>query len=199
MMADDNAPNPAPAPAPVPAPAPAPVPAPAPAPAPVPAPAPAPVPAPAPAPIPEYTLADETGTVDETSLGEMAQHLRAAGLDGQAAQQRVSEFANAVKTVNARRAEAAAKQAEAALRADPEFGGDNFDRTMASAREAVEVLGGEELLAELDATGLGNSVGLLKALAKLAQSGVIKGKFVAGGTATDGEKSIADMLYGGSK
>jgi|SRR5690606_756010 len=199
MMADDNAPNPVPAPAPESAPAPAPVPAPAPAPAPVPAPAPASAPAPAPAPIPEYTLADETGIVDETSLSEMAQHFRAAGIDGQVAQQRVAEFANAVKTVNARRAEAEAKKAEAALRADPEFGGDNFDRTMASAREAVEVLGGKELLAELDATGLGNSVGLLKALAKLAQSGVIKGKFVAGGTATDGEKSIADMLYGGSK
>lgn len=198
-MADDNAQNPAPAPAPESAPAPVPAPAPASAPVPAPAPAPVPAPAPAPAPIPEYTLADESGVVDETSLSEMAQHFRAAGIDGQTAQQRVAEFANAVKTVNARRAEAAAKAAEAALRADPEFGGDNFDRTMASAREAVEVLGGKELLAELDATGLGNSVGLLKALAKLAQSGVIKGKFVAGGTAIDGDKSIADMLYGGSK
>ncbi len=127
----------------------------------------------------------------------MAKHFRAQGMDQATAQANVANFANAVKTVQERQKAAQAKTAAEELKKDPEFGGENTKKTLADAKEAVLALGGEELLTELDAAGLGNSVGLLKALAKLSRSGLIRGKFVAGGTASGGDKGTADVLYGG--
>jgi len=127
----------------------------------------------------------------------MAQAAHRAGMAQDQFAQQVASLNHALGVVQGRANQAAVARAEAALKADPDFGGANYDKTLSDAKATVEALGGQELLAEIDASGLGNSPALIKALAKLARSGVVKGSFVAGGNARDGERSLADLLYGG--
>lgn len=169
----------------------------APAPAPAAAPAAAPAPA-APQPPADYTLtAPEGVSFDDTTVAEIKASLRQAGASQEQAQAAFAAYANGVKTVNERAAQAARAAAEKALRADPEFGGENYERTLADAKGVVAALGGEDLAKELEATGLGNSPALIKTLAKLAREGLSGGKFVAGGHARNAEQSLPSLLYGG--
>lgn len=168
--------------------------------APAPAAAPAVAPAtPAPAPVPaDYALTLPEGvSFDDASLAEMKAAFKAAGLTQEQAQERASGFATALKTVNDRNAQAARAAGAAALRADPEFGGEHFEKTLADAKAAAVALGGDALLAELDSTGLGNSPAIVKMFARLAREGVAGGKFVAGGHARNAEQSLPSLLYGG--
>lgn len=164
-----------------------------------PAPAAAPAPAPAAPVVPaDYTLQLPEGvTFDDATIGEIKAALKQAGATQEQAQAHVAAFASSVKTVNDRAAQAARAAGEAALRADPEFGGENFDRTLADAKATVVALGGEDALAELDKTGLGNSPALIKVFAKLARHGLAGGKFVAGGHARNAEQTLPSLLYGG--
>ena len=163
-------------------------------------PAPAAAPAAAPAPVvpADYTLQLPEGvTFDDATIGEIKAALKQAGATQEQAQAHVAAFASSVRTVNDRAAQAARAAGEAALRADPEFGGENFDRTLADAKATVVALGGEDALKELDKTGLGNSPTLIKVFAKLARHGLAGGKFVAGGHARNAEQTLPSLLYGG--
>lgn len=163
-------------------------------------PAPAAAPAAAPAPVvpADYTLQLPEGVAfDDTTIAEIKATLKQAGATQEQAQAHVAAFANSVKTVNERASQAARAAGEAALRADPEFGGENFDRTLADAKATVVALGGEDALKELDKTGLGNSPTLIKVFAKLARHGLAGGKFVAGGHARNAEQTLPSLLYGG--
>lgn len=152
--------------------------------------------APAPAAPADYTLQLD-GVLDADSVAEMKAAFKAAGVSQEQAQAHAAGLERAISTVNERAKAAAAKAAETTLRADPEFGGANYEKTLADAKAAAVALGGEEALKELDASGLGNSPALIKMFAKLAKSGVVKGEFVAGGNARDGgAKSVAAALYG---
>src|SRR5690606_12324592 len=159
-----NEPAAAPAPA---APAPA---APAASPAPAPAAAPAAV-APATAPaapvVPaDYDLSEAEGVLDATSIAEVKAGLKAAEATQEQAAAHVKGLVTAVQTINQRASQAAATRAAEALKADPEFGGANFEKTLADAKATVITLAGEEALKELDETGLGNSPALIRMLAK---------------------------------
>lgn len=179
----------------------------APAPAPVQPAAPAAAPA-APAPVAAATPAAPAAPVnydlsaagfDPEITAGLVEQARAAGLAPDAAAAQAKGLSTFVATINERAARAAVAKADAELRADPEFGGANYDQTLATAKAAAQSLGGDALLAELDRTGLGNSPTLIKALATLAKSGVVKGEFVAGGNARDGgEKPSAAIFYGDS-
>lgn len=149
----------------------------------------------APAEYSEFTL-PEGFTLDDVSKKEITDAARANNLTQEQAQKYVEGLSGSVKTLNDRAAAARRATGEAALRADPEFGGANFDETLKAAQSTVRALGGDALVAELGITGLGNSPELVKALAKLARDGVAGGKFVAGGNARNGgEKSAADILF----
>ena len=192
-VVDTSAPaQPAPAAA-APAPAPAQPAAPAAAPA-----APAPVaaaPAQQPAVPQNYDLSG-AGFDAEVTAGLAAQ-ARAAGLTQEQAAAQAKGLSTFVAQINERATKAAVEKATAELKADPEYGGANFETTLANAKAAAQSIGGDALLAELDRTGLGNSPVLIKTLAKLAKSGLVKGDFVAGGNArSGGEKSLAALLYG---
>lgn len=165
-----------------------------------PEPAAAPAAAPAPTVPADYTLqAPEGVSFDATTVAEFKAALKQAGATQEQAQAHFAAFANSVKTVNERAAQAAAAHAAEVLKADPEFGGENFDRTLADAKATVVALGGDEALKELDATGLGNSPALIRMFAKLAKSGLAGGKFVAGGNARSGGESLPGLLYGSTK
>lgn len=163
-----------------------------------PAAAPAPAAPAAPQPPADYTLTAPEGIAfDDTTIAEIKASLKQAGASQEQAQAAFAAYANGVKTVNERAAQAARAAAEKTLRADPEFGGENYDRTLADAKGVVAALGGEDLAKELEATGLGNSPALIKMFAKLAREGLSGGKFVAGGHARNAEQSLPSLLYGG--
>lgn len=165
--------------------------------------------APAPAPAPEGT-ADPAPLIpsaysfdgidlDSTSLGEFAKHARANKMTQDQAYEAVRGFAESAAVVAQRKEKVALAAAEKALRADPEFGGDKYDGTLKAARDTLDALGGSELVDEADKMGFARSPQLVKALARLAASGVVAGKFIKGGANTGpGERSVAELFYGDS-
>src|SRR5690606_25816921 len=116
---------------------------------------------------PAQYVMPEGVALDSETANELAVQARVAGLSQEQFAQQVaglSQFANLIQT---RATQAAVAKATAELKADPEYGGANFDKTIADAKATVESIGGADLLAELDRTGLGNSPALIKAFAKL--------------------------------
>lgn len=97
------------------------------------------------------------------------------------------------------------------LKNDPEFGGAGFDANLAEAGKTVAEFGGQQLIDDLDATGLGNLPSLNKAflgiskalaaaraeLAQLKAEGSMPGM---GSAASGGPKTLAERMYpGGGK
>src|SRR5690606_5468301 len=133
---------------------------------------------------------------DAEVTAALAEQARAAGLTQEQAAAQAKGLAQFVSAIETRRAESAMKAAEAALRADPEFGGANYDKTLADAKSAAVSLFGEQFLQR---TPLGNDPDFIKGLVKLHRAGLVKGDFVAGGNARDGgEKTTAAIFYGDS-
>lgn len=89
------------------------------------------------------------------------------------------------------------KQWEEEARADPEFGGDNYDPNVALAVKGAEMVLDQNTLRILDETKLGNNVGLLKAFA--AVGATAKEAPVLKGAGAAENLSLADALYGGNK
>lgn len=131
-------------------------------------------------------------------LREIEAAAKQAGWPKEQASNYVKGLTTAHAAIAERQAKAAREAGEKALREDPEFGGDRYEQTLADAKSAVQALGGDALLAELDKTGLGNSPALVKVFANLVKTGVVKGQFVAGGNSrSSGEKSTAAILFDG--
>ncbi len=86
-----------------------------------------------------------------------------------------------------------AKWAEDA-RADKEFGGDNFDANLATAKKALDAYGSKELGDMLRTTGLGNHPEVIRLLVKVGKS-VSEDTFVRGAEATP-QQNAAARLYG---
>jgi len=79
------------------------------------------------------------------------------------------------------------------IKSDKEFGGNNLQTTVKSARGVIDKYGDPEVLALLDTTGLGNNPGVIKMFARI-------GKKVAEDSLVDGspggsKKSLAETMY----
>jgi len=79
------------------------------------------------------------------------------------------------------------------IKSDKEFGGNNLQTTVKSARGVIDKYGDPEVLALLDTTGLGNNPGVIKMFARI-------GKRVAEDSSVDGspagsQKSLAETMY----
>ena len=83
----------------------------------------------------------------------------------------------------------------AELQADKEFGGAKFQETVALANKALTALGSPELLADLNAAGLGNHPGLIRLLAKAGKA-MAEDRSLRGGGETKVHQRPADILYG---
>lgn len=135
---------------------------------------------------------------DMTGLLETAKDLK-LGKDGAqkllnfGAKIRQAWEADAVEAVKAQLA-AYYTQSEAALKADPEFGGDRFQETRTRAQRALRTHGSEELRRELQQTGLIGSAHLVRMLAKIDKAtGEDRAVGSQGQGATEREMSLEAM------
>jgi hypothetical protein len=85
-----------------------------------------------------------------------------------------------------------------AAREDPEYGGANFDTSLAKAKEVATKYGGQEFLSLLSLTGAGNHPQMVAFLNKVAKDLPSEGTPTTGTPTAGGEKSLADKLFGGS-
>lgn len=82
------------------------------------------------------------------------------------------------------------------LKADPDFGGKNFDQTVEGANRVLRQYGDKALVAEIRDLGLDSHPGLVRMLARVARATAedksIDRDVMAGGS---GQKSIAERMY----
>jgi len=84
-----------------------------------------------------------------------------------------------------------------AAKEHPEFGGENFDRSLATAKEVALKYGGNEFLGLLNLTGAGNHPEMIAFLNKVYKDLPHEGSPVTGSPTDTQEKSLADKLFGG--
>ena len=107
------------------------------------------------------------------------------GLDSAKAQKLVEVFA---KGEQARSAKQSAEWV-AAIKADPQMGGEKLQATAKAANAGAKWAGGEKFLAVLESSGLGNHPDVVRAMAKIG--GSLKEDTVAGGSAASTKGSMS--------
>ncbi|WP_454911126.1 hypothetical protein [Stutzerimonas chloritidismutans] len=151
-----------------------------------------------PAPAVEYTdfAVPEGMEMDAEVLANFKGIAKELGIPQEAAQKLIDLQASleTKRSAAAEQAQAAQKQQWAdQIKADPELGGANFDKTVETAVKAVEKYGTPELRTLLNETGLGNNPLMVKfchAIGKaLSEDGL-----VMGGTQSAREMSIVDAF-----
>ncbi len=153
-------------------------------------------------------------TVDATALANFSPVLKGLNLTQEQAQQLVTAYA----TETGRQSQAFADQLKtetfateqaglmfaghrdawaAAIKADKDIGGANFDGNVQTMQRAMAKFGTPELKALLNTTGLGNHPAMAKLF--LAVGKQIREDVPQYGAAASGRKSNADVFYGGSQ
>lgn len=140
----------------------------------------------------------EGRTLDQAVMGKFEPLVEKYGLSGEAAQEFLNlafeNLGNAEKLLETRGVEAwniRVKGWEAAIVADPEVGGAKLKESIGFAAKGARILGGKELIKELDDSGFGNNPIIFKALAKAGR--LMKEHTIDGGTNTGaGELSQED-------
>lgn len=108
--------------------------------------------------------------VDEAMLAKAAPIFKDAGLSQENAQKLVSFYAETQAQAVAEQAAGFTKLKNdwaAELKADKEFGGDNFAKTIGAAKTLIGKYGDKELLTEMKEWGWANNPRLLKMLARM--------------------------------
>jgi hypothetical protein len=91
-----------------------------------------------------------------------------------------------------------AKAWQQEVRDHPEYGGANFEASLAKAKEVAVKYGGQEFLQLLSVSGAGNHVNMVAFLNKVAKDLPSEGTPVTGNPTAGAEKSLADKLFGGN-
>ena len=149
----------------------------------------------------DFTL-PEGMEMDAGVLGEFTGLAKELNIPQESAQKLIDLQAK-IATQQAEAYQAAVlKQGEqwaAAVKNDPELGGENYDKSVASAVKVIQAFGDDGLRDLLNSTGLGNHPALFKFCHRLSQS-ISEDKFVLpGGQTTTGRKSNEEVFYGGNK
>lgn len=135
------------------------------------------------------------GILDEKIVGGFRQAAHKLGIPPQAAQGLLDWYSN-VLAEGQRSIVQQAKVTEAELKA--EWGDALYDRNIALAQRVVREMGGDELMMFLDQTGLGNSVPLIKMLARvghlLAEDGHVPGEVEGILSADEAKRKIAEVM-----
>lgn len=95
------------------------------------------------------------------------------GLDSEKASKLATWYAQQTAATEKAQVEAHAKQGEtwlAQLKSDPDFGGANFESSVADAKRAMARFGGDGLSADLEAFGLGNLPSLVRTMARIGKA-----------------------------
>jgi len=165
-------------------------------------PAEAPKPAGAPEAYADFTMPEGVQADPElmTSFAGVAKEL---GLSQEQAQKLVDLQAKSAVGGEKARAEALeaalTKQSEAwvnEIKSDPEFGGDKFEATLATASKAMQTFGSPELRGLLNESGLGNHPELIKLFHRIG-AGISEDSLVMpGNNAGAGKRSREEIMYG---
>jgi hypothetical protein len=154
--------------------------------------------------------APEGMTFDQEAFDAVEPTLRDLNLSPAAAQALTSAYAEKVVPLLVARGEKQAKEAfdangvklradwESAARADPEIGGQNFDRTVDAVAQVWGKFGikkGEGIRALLDESGLGNHPDMLRFLSRVGTSMGEKGFVTSDGRGAD-TRPVWDRVYG---
>ena len=145
----------------------------------------------------DFTI-PEGSEVDEAKLNSFAEVAKGAKLSQEDAQKFVDLYA-------ATRKEAADEQVKAwatvqegwvnEAKNDPELGGDKFQETIVTAKNAIKILGSEKLVEALDVTGMGNHPEFIRFFAKVGRAiGEDQINFGRGGSG-ETPKSPAEILF----
>lgn len=84
----------------------------------------------------------------------------------------------------------------AAVKASPEYGGDNLDQSLAIAKQVGMKYGGQEFIDLLNLTGAGNNLAMVSFLNSVHKALPQEATPISGAP-TQPEKSLADKMFGG--
>lgn len=125
-----------------------------------------------------------------------------AGLKGEQAQKFVDFYQDMQTAYSKSQAEAFEKaQIERldALKADKEFGGQNWDKSVSYVHRAIREFGGAELAQSLDRMGLGNEPALIKLFARIGKAlgeDSLSGSTSAQPRPAKSDQDFINLLYG---
>jgi len=111
--------------------------------------------------------------VDQVLMDGFKTVAKDAGLNSESASKVVAWYAkHQDETAKAQMAEYEKQSADwvAELKSDVDFGGKNFDESVAAAKSAVARFGGDTLAAELERLGIGNLPILVKAFSRIGKA-----------------------------
>lgn len=139
----------------------------------------------------DFTL-PEGMEMDSEVLGEFKDFAKELNIPQEKAQQLI-DFQTKLATKQAEEYQAAViKQGEqwaAAVKNDPELGGENYDKSVASAVKVIQAFGDDGLKELLNTSGLGNHPALFKFCHRVSQA-ISEDKFVLPGSQTDAPKEM---------
>lgn len=149
----------------------------------------------------DFTL-PEGMEMDTEVLGEFTGLAKELNISQESAQKLI-DLQSKIATQQAEQYQAAViKQGEqwaAAVKNDPELGGENYDKSVASAVKVIQAFGDDGLRDLLNSSGLGNHPALFKFCHRVSQA-ISEDKFVLpGGQTNTGRKSNEEVFYGGTK
>ena len=110
------------------------------------------------------------------------------------AQQFLDKMAPVIDARNQQRVEALKESWSEASKADKQFGGDNLDANLATAKKALDSFGTPELKSMLQETGLGNHPEVIRLLYQAGKA-MSDDKIVTGKASPQDTRSLADRLY----
>lgn len=139
----------------------------------------------------DFTL-PEGMEMDTEILGEFKNLAKELNIP-QAKAQQLIDFQSQLATKQSEAYQAAVtKQAQdwaASIKNDPEIGGENYDKSVASAIKVIQSFGDPELTELLNTSGLGNHPALFKFCHRIS-SAISEDKFVLPGSQTDAPKEM---------
>ncbi|MDO9344839.1 MAG: hypothetical protein Q7T99_15275 [Pseudomonas sp.] len=146
----------------------------------------------------DFTL-PEGMEMDADVLGEFKNLAKELNIP-QAKAQQLIDFQTQLATKQVEQYQAAAtKQAQdwaASIKSDPELGGENYDKSVASAIKVIQSFGDPALTELLNTSGLGNHPALFKFCHRISAA-ISEDKFVLPGSqTTTGRKSNEEVFYG---
>ncbi len=140
----------------------------------------------------DFTL-PEGMEMDTDVLGEFKNLAKELNIP-QAKAQQLIDFQTQLATKQAEQYQAAvAKQSQdwaAAIKNDPEIGGENYDKSVASAIKVIQSFGDPALTELLNTSGLGNHPALFKFCHRISAA-IAEDKFVMPGSQTDTPKEMS--------
>lgn len=145
----------------------------------------------------EFKLADGAALNPDVQV-QFEAVARELNMTQEAAQKLVETMGPKIAAVQA--AEVTRVQAEwtAAVKADKEIGGQNFDANLAIAKSAVDRFGTPEFKTFLDESGLGNHPEMIRMMYKAGKS-ITEDKIVTGNQGNAPQRNAAKTLYPNSK